>query len=74
MRFQKFSPEAQVYLDRMIDLYQSKKLTHFETTQLFQDLVDTGYYLQLDEHIKRFAKELLASKIIVAPMRIHHED
>lgn len=64
MRMQKISPEIQNYLMRVYGQYLQKKLTYNEEVQLFQDLVDSGLYLQMDEEVISFAKRLIATGLI----------
>lgn len=64
MRMQKISPEIETYLMRVYGQYLQKKLTYNEEVQLFQDLVDSGLYLQMDEEVISFARRLIEVGLI----------
>lgn len=64
MRMQKISPEIKNYLMRVYGQYLDKKLTYNEEVQLFQDLVDSGLYLQMGDEVISFAKRLIEVGLI----------
>lgn len=73
MRFKKLDSAAEKYLLRVYGQYLQKKLTFNEEVQLFQDLVDTGLYLQMGEETISFVRRLVSVNLIKPAVVLNYE-
>ncbi len=59
MRMEALTPAIKMYLERVLEQYHQGKLTPTEETSLFQDIYDSGMYIQQDEIIRLKIRRLL---------------
>lgn len=65
--FKEKNPQIENYLRRVLAQYQEGKLTYHEEIQFFQDLLDSGIYLELGEDIIEMTHHLIDEEIIYSP-------
>ena len=75
MRMNKLNPDIETHLMRVYGQYTEKKLTYVEEVQLFQDLVDSGLYLQLGGEVIEQARYLIRREVIKPAFQLNlYED
>jgi hypothetical protein len=53
------------YMLKMLDLYYSNKLSEREKVQLWQDLYDSSFYIELGDYYIAMVRGLVAKGILV---------
>lgn len=75
MRMSKLNTEIESHLMRVYEQYTAKKLTYLEEVQLFQDLVDSGLYLQLGGEVIEQARNYIRREVIKPAFQLNiYED
>ena len=62
--------QTKMYMDRMICQREEGKLTANEEIQLFQDLFDSGYLVNLGKEYQDFAQRLIRTGLVDIKLEI----
>lgn len=74
MRFSKYNlnDATKAYLDRRVTDYENGKLSYNEEQQLFQDLQDSGYIVQLPQYTAFMTRLIKTGLVSIVGAKVTH--